>query len=106
MLSNDLGIESPDASSNPLHDHTTQTHAFGYLEDFRNEDNRLSFVVGLSNEQFEIPNKLRHAAGRSWRRHGTAPLRRTASSFSTRHPVRETDLQTTAGERAICLPEQ
>src|SRR6202789_4175744 len=29
----DLGIESPDSSSNPLHDHTTQLHAFGYFED-------------------------------------------------------------------------
>ena len=28
-----LGIESPDGSSNPLHDHTTQGHAFAYLED-------------------------------------------------------------------------
>ena len=57
VLSNDLGIESPDGSSTPLHDHTTQTHAFGYLEDILNDNNRLSFVVGLSNEKFEIPNK-------------------------------------------------
>src|SRR5580692_3614276 len=32
MLRNDLGIESPDGSSDPLHDHSTQTHAFGYFE--------------------------------------------------------------------------
>src|SRR5262249_34455181 len=44
-------------SGNPLHDHTTQTHAFGYFEDILNEQNRLSLVVGLSNGQFQIPNK-------------------------------------------------
>src|SRR5271163_2650687 len=29
----DLGIESPNGSSNPIHDHTTQIHGFSYLED-------------------------------------------------------------------------
>ena len=29
----DLGIDSPDGSSTPLHDHSTQSHAFAYLED-------------------------------------------------------------------------
>ena len=33
FLRNDLGIESPDGSSDPVHDHTTQYHGFGYLED-------------------------------------------------------------------------
>ena len=33
FLRNDLGIESPDGSSNPIHDHTTQYHGFGYFED-------------------------------------------------------------------------
>src|ERR1700730_463149 len=33
LLRNDLGIESPDGSSNPIHDHTTQLHGFGYFED-------------------------------------------------------------------------
>ena len=32
-LRNDLGIESPDGSSNPIHDHTKQNHGFGYFED-------------------------------------------------------------------------
>jgi hypothetical protein len=56
-LSNDLGIESPDASSEPLHDHTTQLHGFGYFEDILNEENRLSLIAGVSNEKFEIPNQ-------------------------------------------------
>ncbi len=54
---NDLGIESPDGSSNPLHDHTTQGQAFGYFENIINSENRLSLIVGLSNDHFEIPNQ-------------------------------------------------
>ena len=54
---NDLGIESPDGSANPLHDHTTQGQAFGYFENIINSENRLSLIVGLSNDHFEIPNR-------------------------------------------------
>ena len=57
MLKSDLGIESPDGSSNPIHDHTTQYHGFGYLEDILNEDNRLTFIWGSSSGQFQIPNQ-------------------------------------------------
>ena len=57
MLRNDLGIESPDGSSDPLHDHSTQTHAFGYFEDILNSDNRLSFILGSSDDAFQIPNQ-------------------------------------------------
>jgi outer membrane receptor for ferrienterochelin and colicins len=52
-----LGIESPDGSSNPLHDHTTQGHAFSYLEDIIDSSNRVSLILGLSNEEFQIPNQ-------------------------------------------------
>lgn len=54
---NNLGIESPDGSSDPLHDHTTQGHAFGYFEQILDPQNRLSLIVGLSNDHFEIPNQ-------------------------------------------------
>jgi outer membrane receptor for ferrienterochelin and colicins len=54
---NDLGIESPDGSSDPLHDHTTQGHAFGYFDKILDEENRLSLIVGLSDDHFEIPNQ-------------------------------------------------
>jgi outer membrane receptor for ferrienterochelin and colicins len=52
-----LGIESPDGSSNPLHDHTTQSHAFGYFEDILDSSNRLSLILGLSDDEFQIPNQ-------------------------------------------------
>jgi hypothetical protein len=53
----DLGIESPDGSSSPLHDHTTQGHLFSYFEDILDPSNRLSFILGTSNDEFEIPNQ-------------------------------------------------
>jgi outer membrane receptor protein involved in Fe transport len=57
MLRNDLGIESPDASINPLHDHSTQVHGFGYFEDVLGADDRLSLILGLSAEHYQIPNQ-------------------------------------------------
>ena len=56
MLRSDLGIESPDGSSNPIHDHTTQYHGFGYFEDILDEQNRLALVVGISVGKFQIPD--------------------------------------------------
>jgi outer membrane receptor for ferrienterochelin and colicins len=52
-----LGIESPDTSSNPLHDHTTQIHGFAYLEDILDSNNRVSLILGTSNDEFQIPNQ-------------------------------------------------
>jgi outer membrane receptor for ferrienterochelin and colicins len=52
-----LGIESPDGSRDPLHDHTTQAHGFGYFEDILNDANRLSLILGISDGHYEIPNQ-------------------------------------------------
>ena len=52
-----VGIESPDGSANPLHDHTAQTHAFGYFEEILDPSNRLSLILGTSNDAFQIPNQ-------------------------------------------------
>jgi outer membrane receptor for ferrienterochelin and colicins len=52
-----LGIESPDGRSNPIHDHTTQAHGFGYFEDILDDSNRVSLILGLSDDEFEIPNQ-------------------------------------------------
>jgi hypothetical protein len=57
FLRNDLGIESPDVSSDPLHDHTTQYHGFAYLEYILNEQDRLSAVLSTSTGKFQIPNR-------------------------------------------------
>jgi outer membrane receptor protein involved in Fe transport len=53
----DLGIESPDGSSNPLHDFTRQEHAFAYLEDILDSENRVSLILGTSDDEFQIPNQ-------------------------------------------------
>ena len=57
FLRSDLGIESPDGSSNPLHDHTTQYHGFAYIEDILDEQNRLSMALSTSTGRFQIPNR-------------------------------------------------
>jgi outer membrane cobalamin receptor len=57
FLSSDLGIESPDGSSNPTHDHTTQYHGFAYFEDIVNDENRIALMLGSSVGNFEIPNQ-------------------------------------------------
>jgi len=63
LIRNDLGIESPDGRSTPLHDPTKQYHGFGYFEHIFDESNRLSLVAGSSDDRFEIPNLVGvHAA--------------------------------------------
>src|SRR6202051_463101 len=57
FLRNDLGIESPDGSSNPIHDHTTQYHGFGYFEDILDDENRVALMLGSSVGKFQIPNQ-------------------------------------------------
>jgi outer membrane receptor protein involved in Fe transport len=56
MLRSDLGIESPDGSSNPVHDHTTQYHGFGYFEDILGPSDRLALMLGSSVGKFQIPD--------------------------------------------------
>jgi len=55
FLRNQLGIESPDGSSNPIHNQTTQMHGFGYLEEVLDQANRLTVVVGTSAGTYQIP---------------------------------------------------
>jgi outer membrane receptor for ferrienterochelin and colicins len=63
FIRNDLGIESPDGSSEPLHDHTTQWHGFGYFEHLLGENDRVSLIAGSSDDRFQIPNRPgQHAA--------------------------------------------
>jgi outer membrane receptor protein involved in Fe transport len=57
FIRNDLGIESPDGRSSPLHDHTTQYHGFGYFEHVIDDANRLAVVLGTSNDRFQIPDQ-------------------------------------------------
>ena len=56
FIRNDLGIESPDGSSTPLHDHTQQHHFFGYFEQILDDSNRVAAILGSSDDTFQIPN--------------------------------------------------
>lgn len=55
-LENDVGIENPTSSRKPIHDHTNQVKAFGDVSYLINDDTRLSFLFGATNNRFEIPN--------------------------------------------------
>jgi len=57
FLRSDLGIESPDGSSNPDHDHTTQYHGFGYFENILDDENRVALMLGTSTGKFQIPDR-------------------------------------------------
>ncbi len=52
-----LGIESPNDSANPIHDHTTQIQGFGYFENIIDSNDRLSLILGISDDKFQIPNQ-------------------------------------------------
>jgi outer membrane receptor protein involved in Fe transport len=57
FIRNDLGIESPDGRSTPLHDHTKQWHGFGYFEHIFGDNDRVSMIAGSSDDRFQIPNR-------------------------------------------------
>jgi outer membrane receptor protein involved in Fe transport len=52
----DVGIESPDGSSRPLHDHSDQFQAFTYFDHILDDTSRVSAILGTSQQSFEIPN--------------------------------------------------
>ena len=55
-VANDLGIESPDGRSDPIHDHTQQYQGFAYLEDVIDPSSRVSVILGTSDQSFQIPD--------------------------------------------------
>ena len=55
-LTDQLGIESPDGSSNPHHDRTEQYHGFAYLEDILDQYSSVTAILGTSHDNFQIPN--------------------------------------------------
>lgn len=51
-----VGIENPTRSRDPIHDHTNQVKGFGDITYLINSDTRLSFLFGVTNNRFQIPN--------------------------------------------------
>lgn len=56
FLQNNLGIENPTASVNAIHDRTNQEKGFLYLSTMIDPTSRLTFMSGVSNSTFQIPN--------------------------------------------------
>jgi outer membrane receptor protein involved in Fe transport len=61
-LRSDLGVESPDGSADPLHDHTDQLQGFAYVERVLSASRRLALILGTSVQRFQIPNSRTSAA--------------------------------------------
>ena len=57
-LRDQLGIESPDGKSTPDHDRTDQLQGFAYLDHIIDAQNRVSLILGTSQERFQIPNTV------------------------------------------------
>ena len=55
-LRNNIGIENPTSSTNPLHDTTTQRKGFAYLSYLLNPTTKVSLMAGVYNGSFQIPN--------------------------------------------------
>ncbi len=51
-----LGIENVDPTREAVHDRTDQYQAFAYLDHILDDNHRISFVGGYSNQYFQIPN--------------------------------------------------
>ncbi|HZY33370.1 MAG TPA: TonB-dependent receptor [Rhodanobacter sp.] len=55
-MENDAGIENPTSNRKPIHDHTNQVKGFGDISYLIDNDTRLSFLFGVANNRFQIPN--------------------------------------------------
>ncbi|MBQ4854978.1 TonB-dependent receptor [Rhodanobacter sp. B2A1Ga4] len=60
-MENDAGIENPTPSKKPIHDHTNQVKGFGDVSYLIDNDTRLSFLFGVANNRFQIPNNPNQA---------------------------------------------
>ena len=51
-----LGIENPTPAYSAIHDHTDQEKGFAYLSTVIDPTSRLTFISGVSNSAYQIPN--------------------------------------------------
>ena len=55
-LQNNLGIENPTPAREAIHDHASQEKGFLYLSTVLDPTSRLTFMSGVSNTAYQIPN--------------------------------------------------
>ncbi|HTO67242.1 MAG TPA: carboxypeptidase-like regulatory domain-containing protein, partial [Bradyrhizobium sp.] len=55
-LQNNIGIENPTSSYNPIHDFTRQGHGFAYFEDILDATSKIAVTLGVYQAAFQIPN--------------------------------------------------
>jgi outer membrane receptor protein involved in Fe transport len=55
-LTDNVGIENPTSSRNPIHDTTKQSKEFGYFSYLLNPDTKMSVMFGSYDGSFQIPN--------------------------------------------------
>ena len=53
---NRVGVENPTPSFNAIHDLSNQYHFLGHLRYTADENTRISFIAGVSNAQYQLPN--------------------------------------------------
>ena len=56
FLESDIGIENPTASRDAIHDHTDQSKTFGSVSYLIGDTTRASFMFGVTDNRFQIPN--------------------------------------------------
>ena len=56
-MQNNLGIENPTPSNEAIHDRTSQEKGFAYLSTVLDPASRLTFISGVSNNAYQIPNR-------------------------------------------------
>ena len=55
-LQNNLGLENPTPANEAIHDHTTQERGFAYVSTVIDPTSRLTYIGGIYNATFQIPN--------------------------------------------------
>jgi len=62
---NDIGIENPTASAQPVHDRTDQGRVFSNLSHILDDTSRVGLMVSASDSKFQVPNTPGLAPGTS-----------------------------------------
>ena len=103
FMRNNLGIESPYNTITPIHDQTKQYHGFGYFEYILDQDDRVSWILGTSHGEYEIPNTpgLTPSLGTQCGWHNRLPQREPQRAPDRDHAVRYRQLPAHPGRAHI-----